>query len=100
MQKFLAGLIIRVLTSEQVRTMLKNILSELITEKVTPLIPLAAASAAQTFANLIPGVTATAEDVVQTANKVREDLNRAIPDIDLGIPLIDNILDVWRPKSN
>lgn len=99
MEKFLSGLIITVLTNDKVQVAIKTLLSDLITEKIAPLIPLAAASAAHAFADLIPGVTASIEDVVETANKVREDLNAFIPDLDIGIPLIDDLLDAWRPKS-
>lgn len=99
MQKFLLSLIVSVLTNPQVQDTIKKLLSDLITEKISPLVPLAAASAAHAFADLMPGVTASVEDVVSTANKVREDLNKVIPDIDIGIPLIDDILDAWRPHG-
>jgi hypothetical protein len=98
MQAFLLKLLVNVLSDPKVQATLKNLLSDLITEKIAPLIPLAAASAAHAFAGLIPGVTASVEDVVAVANNVRDDLNRLIPDIDIGIPLIDDILDAWRPK--
>lgn len=98
MQSFIIGILIKVLSDPKVQAMIKNLLSDLITEKIAPLIPLAAASAAHAFADLIPGVTHTVEDVVAVANTVRDDLNKMIPDIDIGIPLIDNIMDAWRPK--
>jgi hypothetical protein len=98
MQAFLLKLLIAVISDPKTQQVLKNLLSDLITEKIAPLVPLAAASAAHAFADLMPGVTASVEDVVQVANTVREDLNRVIPDIDIGIPLIDDILDAWRPK--
>jgi hypothetical protein len=98
MQSFIVGILIKFISDPKVQTILKNLLSEVITEKVAPLVPLAAASAAHAFANLIPGVPAAIEDVVTVANTVREDLNKVLPDIDLGLPLIDDILDAWRPK--
>jgi hypothetical protein len=98
MQAFLLKLLIAVISDPKTQQVLKNLLSDLITEKIAPLVPLAAASAAHAFADLMPGVTASVEDVVQVANTVRDDLNRVIPDIDIGIPLIDDILDAWRPK--
>ena len=98
MQNFIVAILIKVVSSSKVQEMLKNLLSDLITEKIAPLIPLAAASAAHAFAGLIPNVTHTLEDVVVVANTVRDDLNKAIPDIDIGIPLIDDIIDAWRPK--
>lgn len=99
MQGFIIGILIKVLSDPKVQATLKNLLSDLITEKIAPLIPLAAASAAHAFAGLIPGVAPAIEDVVAVANNVRDDLNKLIPDIDIGIPLIDDILDAWRPKS-
>lgn len=99
MQAFIVAVIVKVLSDPKVQQTIKNLLSELITEKIAPLIPLAAASAAHAFAGLFPNVTASVEDVAGVANKVREDLNRAIPDIDIGIPLIDDLFDAWRPKN-
>ena len=98
MQEFIVGILIKVLSDPKVQQTIKNLLSELITEKIAPLVPLAAASAAHAFAGLIPGPVAAVEDVVAVANTVRDDLNRVIPDIDIGIPLIDNLLDAWRPR--
>lgn len=98
MQAFIVSILIKVLSDPKVQATLKNLLSDLITAKIAPLIPLAAASAAHAFAGLLPNVTHTVEDVVSVANSVRDDLNRLIPDIDIGIPAIDNIMDAWRPK--
>jgi len=98
-QAFIVAIITKVLSDPKVQAALKNILSELITEKISPLIPLAAASAAHAFVGLIPGAAPALEDVVSVANTVRQDLNKAIPDIDIGIPLIDDIIDAWRPRN-
>lgn len=98
MQSFIVSILIKVLSDPKVQATLKNLLSDLITEKIAPLIPLAAASAAHALAGLLPGVTASVEDVVSVANTIREDLNRVVPDLDIGIPFIDDILDAWRPK--
>jgi hypothetical protein len=98
LQAFLLKLLVAFISNEETQKAIKNLLSDLITEKIAPLVPLAAASAAHAFADLMPNVTVAAEDVAKTANKVRDDLNRIIPDIDLGIPLIDDIIDAWRPK--
>jgi TctA family transporter len=99
MQNFIVSILIKVLSDPKVQQTIKNLLSELITEKIAPLVPLAAASAAHAFANLIPGVPAAIEDVVAVANTVRDDLNKLIPDVDIGIPLIDDIIDAWRPRN-
>jgi hypothetical protein len=98
MQAFLLKLILAVLADPKVQTQIKNLLSELITEKIAPLIPLAAASAAHAFAGLIPNAAHDIEDVVAVANTVRNDLNKAIPEINIGIPLIDDIINAWRPQ--
>lgn len=98
MQDFIAAVLIKALLDPKVQQQIKNLLSELISEKIAPLVPLAAASAAHALVGLIPGVTHTIEDVVTVADKVREDLNQAIPDINIGIPLIDDLLDAWRPQ--
>lgn len=98
MQNFIIGIITKVLSDPKVQAYIKNLLSQIITEKIAPLIPLAAASAAHAFAGLMPNVTHDIEDVVAVANTVRDDLNKLIPDIDIGIPLIDDIIDAWRPK--
>ena len=98
MQKFFTNVIIAVLTDPKVQVMIENLLSKLITEKISPLIPLAAASAAHAFAALMPNVTHDIEDVVKVADTVRSDLNKAIPEINIGIPLIDDIVNAWRPQ--
>lgn len=99
MQNFIVGILIKVLSDPKVQQTIKNLLAELITEKIAPLVPLAAASAAHAFADLIPDIAKVATaDVVAVANTVRDDLNKVIPDIDIGIPFIDNIIDAWRPR--
>jgi hypothetical protein len=57
MQNFIVSILIKVLSDPKVQQTIKNLLSELITEKIAPLVPLAAASAAHAFANLIPGMS-------------------------------------------
>jgi hypothetical protein len=98
LQDFVTGVITKVLEDSKVQVVIKNLLSELITEKISPLIPLAAASAAHAFAELMPGVTHEIEDVVKVADTVRDDLNKAIPQINIGIPLIDDLINAWRPQ--
>lgn len=98
MQSFIIGILVKVLSDKSVQAILKNLLSDLITEKIAPLIPLAAASAAHAFAGLMPGVTHEIADVVKVAETVRKDLNAAIPNINIGIPLIDDLINAWRPQ--
>lgn len=98
MQDFVTGVITKVLEDPKVQAVVENILSDLITKKIAPLIPLAAASAAHAFADLLPaGAIHDVEDVVKVADTVRNDLNAAIPSINIGIPLIDDIVNAWRP---
>jgi hypothetical protein len=96
LQDFATGVIVKVLEDPNVQKIIKNLLSDLITEKIAPLIPLAAASAAKAFADLIPGVVHDVSDVVAVADTVRTDLNAAIPALNIGIPVIDDLLNAWR----
>lgn len=98
MKDFVVGILIKILSDPKVQATIKNLLSDLITEKITPLIPLAAASAAHAFAALMPGAVHDIENVVKVADTVRNDLNNAIPQINIGIPLIDDIINAWRPQ--
>lgn len=99
MQTFIIGILTKVLSDPKVQALIKNLLSDLITEKIAPLIPLAAASAAHAFAALLgPGVVHDLADVVKVAETVRNDLNKVIPNINIGIPLIDDLINVWRPQ--
>lgn len=101
MQNFIVGILTKVLSDPKVQTFIKNLLSDLITEKIAPLIPLAVGSAMHALEEKIPGVK-EAEQIIGTAvdaaENIRQDLNTLIPDIDIGIPLIDNIIDAWRPR--
>jgi hypothetical protein len=76
----------------------RELLDSTITEKVLPLIPVAIGSAVKAFTESMPGVESI-QSAFEASEQVRQDLNRAIPDIDLGIPLIDNLMDIWRPKA-
>lgn len=99
MKKFIVDILVKVLSDKAVEAMIKNLLSDLITEKIAPLIPLAAASAAHALAGMMPNVAHDIEDVVKVADKVRDDLNAVIPNINIGIPLIDDIINAWRPQQ-
>ena len=76
----------------------KELLDSTITEKVLPLIPVAIGSAVKAFTESIPGIESIGT-AVEASEQVRHDLNAVIPDFDLGIPLIDNLMDIWRPKG-
>jgi len=101
MKKWLTELLIGIITDERTQTMIRNLLSSVITEKIAPLVPLAAASAAKAIAEAVPGLKEAGDvlgDVVSVAEKTRQDLNALIPDIDIGIPILDNFVDAWRPR--
>jgi hypothetical protein len=95
-QAFVAGVIVKVLSDPKVQQIVKDLLGELITERIVPLVPLAVASATKAITEALPDIpTAIIGDVAET---IRTDLNAVLPDLDIGIPMIDNFLDAWRPK--
>lgn len=102
MQKFLAGLIITVFTSDAVQAAIKNLLGQLITERILPLVPVAVGAAVKAAVDevveKVPGLEGVV-DVVKATDAARDNLNHLIPDIDFGIPALDNLLDFWRPKN-
>jgi hypothetical protein len=102
MQKFLSNLIISVLTSEQVQAAIKNLLGQLITERILPLVPVAVGAAVKAAVDelieRVPGIEGVV-DVVKATDAARDTLNDLIPDIDFGIPALDQLLDFWRPKN-
>lgn len=101
MQNWIITVIQKVLSDPEVQKWIKNLLSEIITEKIAPLVPLAGASAVKALVESNPGLAGAVdavENVVQVAENTRQEMNRIIPDIDLGIPLIDSLMDVWRPQ--
>lgn len=102
MQKFLADLIIRVFTSDQVQQAIQDILGKLITERILPLVPIVTATAAKAAVDQIVEKIPALEgvvDVVKVGDDARHALNDLIPDIDFGIPPLDAVLDFWRPKN-
>lgn len=102
MQKFLSGLIISVLTNEQVQAAIKNLLGQLITERILPLVPVAVGAAVKAAVDelitKVPGIEGVV-DVVKATDAARNTLNDLIPDVDFGIPALDQLLDFWRPKN-
>lgn len=96
MQKWLVGVIIAVLTNDEVQQKIKDLLGQLITERIVPLIPLAVASATKAITEHLPDIPTAV--IANVADDIRRDLNNALPDFDIGIPAIDDLLDFWRPK--
>jgi len=102
MQKFLLSLIIAVLSDDRVQQMIRNLLGQLITERILPLIPVAIGAAVKRaldeLIERVPGIDGVV-DVVQATDAARDTLNNLIPDIDFGIPALDELMDFWRPKN-
>jgi len=102
MQKFLRELIISVLADERTQAIIKNLLGQLITERILPLVPVAVGAAVKAAIDeviqKVPGLEGVV-DVVQATDAARDTLNSLIPDIDFGIPALDQLLDWWRPRG-
>lgn len=102
MQKFLVGIIVGVLSNEQVQKVIKDLLGQLITERILPLVPVAVGAAVKAgmdeLIERVPGIEGVI-DVVQATDAARNSLNDILPDIDFGIPALDDLLDFWRPRG-
>lgn len=101
LQTYLKDLIVAVIADPKTQTAAENILGTLITTRILPLVPVAAAAAAKAAVDEIVAKTPALEgvvDVVKVGGEVRNALNDLIPDIDLGIPALDQLIDWWRPK--
>lgn len=91
MDKFVSGVLIKVLSDPAVQLAIKNILGELITERIVPLIPLAVASATKAVTEALPDIaTASIDHVAET---ITNDLSHLIPGLDLG-----DIMDFWKTR--
>lgn len=101
MHQFLTGLIVSVFTNDEVQKKLKDLLGQLITERILPLIPVAVGAAVKAavdeLVERVPGIEGVV-DVVAATDAARNTLNDLIPDIDFGIPALDELLDFWRPR--
>ena len=103
MQNFFFGIIVKVLSDPKVQQFIKDLLGQLITERILPLIPVAIGAAVKAAVDgiieKVPGLDGVV-DIAHATNAARDELNNLIPDIDFGIPALDNLLDFWRPKGN
>ena len=101
MQAFIVGIILKVLADEKTQQFIKNLLGNLITERILPLIPVAIGAAVKAAVDGIidrtPGLEGVV-DAVHATDAARDTLNNLIPDVDFGIPALDNLLDFWRPR--
>jgi hypothetical protein len=102
LQSFVKDLIVSVIEDPKTQTAIENIIGNLITKQILPLVPVATAAAAKAavdeIVKKIPELSGVV-DVVHVADEARDALNKIIPDFDLGIPALDNLIDFWRPKS-
>jgi hypothetical protein len=102
MQTFVVAILVKVLSDPKVQQYIKDLLGQLITERILPLIPVAVGAAVKAgmdeLIERVPGVEGVV-DVVQATDAARDSLNNLIPDIDFGIPQLDQLLDFWRPKN-
>lgn len=101
MQKFFTTLIVNVLTDPKVQQYIKDLLGQLITERILPLVPVAIGAAVKAavdgIVEKVPGIEGVV-DIAHATNAARDELNKLIPDLDFGIPALDDLLDFWRPK--
>lgn len=95
MQQFLIKVLIGVITSDVVVAKLKEILGELVAERLYPLIPVAVKAAVDQVIAKVPQLEGVV-DLVEVVTNTRNELDRLIPDVDWG-PL-DGLIDGWRPK--
>lgn len=102
MQTFVISVLVKVLTNQAVQDKIRELLGNLITERILPLIPVVTAAAAKAAVDQIvekvPALDGVV-DVVKVADDARVTLNELIPDVDVGIPALDQLMDFWRPKG-
>lgn len=96
--------LVKLATDPRTQTAVENIVGKLLVEKIMPLVPVVAGTAASAAVNealkRFPGLEGAVDvtvDAVQSIDQARNALNDLIPDLDFGGPL-DKIFDVWRPK--
>jgi hypothetical protein len=102
MQGFIVSILIKVLSDKKVQQYIKDLLGQLITERILPLVPVAVGAAVKAavdeLVTKVPGIEGVV-DAVQATDAARDTLNNLLPDIDLGIPALDNLMDFWRPHG-
>lgn len=101
LKNFFGDIFINVISDPKVQQAAKNILGQLITERILPLVPVAIGAAVKAAVDgiieKVPGIEGVV-DIAHATNAARDELNNLIPDIDFGIPALDNLLDFWRPR--
>lgn len=97
MNTILVNLLLAAIRSDKVQQAVGDFTAKIVTEKLLPLLPIAAAAAAKAVTDAI--WVSGAVDVADIAKNVRTELNEALPDVDFGIPALDNLMDFWRPKE-
>lgn len=99
MTKFFISVLVGLAKNEDVQAVVYKILNKLVTERLAPLFPVLAASAAKSAVDQIiekvPGLEGVV-DIIKVADDARNTLDELIPDIDF--PGIGDLTDFWRPR--
>lgn len=98
-QDFIADIVIKVISNKDVQQSIKDILGQLITERIMPLVPVASAAAAVEAISNADLNHDGKPDIAQVTDAVTATLDRLIPDINFGIPALDQLADFWRPRG-
>jgi hypothetical protein len=93
-EKFIAGIFIKVISDPTVQAEAKKLLGQLITEQILPLVPIAVAAATKAAVDeviaKVPGITGVV-DVVRTTEAAVASLENLIP----GLPVLTDLLQSW-----
>lgn len=97
LQDFVKDVIVKVIADPQTKQAIKDILGELITERILPIIPVASAAAA------VEAITSAdlnrdgKPDLAQVTDAAAAALDQLIPNI--TFPGLGQLADFWRPRG-
>lgn len=104
MQAFLLKLILAVVSDPKFEQNVKDLIGQLITERILPLVPLAVGAATKAAVDevikVMPGAEGVIKDIVSiehTTEAARAELDSLIPNIIL--PTLSELQNFWRPKQ-
>lgn len=101
MQKFLLGLIVAVLTNEEVQATIKKLIGNIIAEQILPIVPVAVGAAVKAgvddIIDHIPGIDGVV-DAVKTSEAAAASIVDLIPGLD-SLPVIGDALKRWLPNG-
>lgn len=103
MQSFVAGVLIKVLSDPKVQEFIKStfkwLLTDVIEERLKPLIPFALGSAMKKFSEIIPGANVI-ESAVNVAGNIQEDMDRMAESLpNTGVKQFDDFIDDFWGKN-